>query len=138
MGSEHVIPQLTARIADLSREGSRAIELPIQGTGNETRAFVFVEDMVNGMLRVIEKGEHLGIYHLGTQEEVSIRTLAETIGAVMGIRVSLKAGPLQPGGTLRRCPDIAKARGLGYEPRVPLREGLERTVPWYIRSQEKS
>lgn len=139
MGHEHVIPQLVNRICDVSKLEKKVIDLPIQGTGVETRAFVFIDDMVDGMVRIAEKGEHLGIYHVGTQEEVSIATLAKTIGDVMGIEVRLVSGELQPGGTPRRCPDITKLRGLGYEPKVNLRAGLEKTVPWYVQAwKEKS
>jgi nucleoside-diphosphate-sugar epimerase len=132
MGREHVIPQLTLRLCELAAaKPSGAIELPIQGTGEETRAFVFVDDMVEGMLRVTERGEHLGIYHLGTEAEVTIREVATRIGHALGRDVVVVPGKLQPGGTLRRCPDISRARALGYEPRVSLAQGIEKTVAWY-------
>jgi UDP-glucose 4-epimerase len=83
------------------------------------------------MIRVIERGEHLGIYHIGTTDEIAMKELAVSIGRALGRDVVVKAGALQPGGTPRRCPDITKARGIGYEPRVPLTSGLEKTVAWY-------
>jgi nucleoside-diphosphate-sugar epimerase len=132
MGREHVIPQLSLRVADLAdKQPSGAIQLPIQGSGEETRAFVYVDDMAEGMLRVVERGAHLGVYHLGTTDEVTMKDLAIAIGRAVGRDVVVVPGALQPGGTPRRCPDISKARGLGYEPRVPLASGLERTVAWY-------
>jgi len=132
MGREHVIPQLTLRLCDLAdAQKTGPIELPIQGTGEETRAFVYVDDMVQGMVRVTEKGEHLGIYHVGTTKEHTIKEIAEVIGKALGREIVVKPGKLQPGGTLRRCPDITKVRGLGYEPRVSLAEGIEKTVAWY-------
>jgi dTDP-glucose 4,6-dehydratase/UDP-glucose 4-epimerase len=134
MGFEHVIPQLTRRICEISGLTQKKISLPIQGDGSETRAFVFVDDIVSGMATVVERGEHLGIYNIGTQAEVTIAELALTIGELMGIEVEIVAGPLQPGGTPRRCPDIAKLSALGYAPNVALREGLARTVPWYVNA----
>ncbi len=132
MGREHVIPQLSMRLADLAdKQPTGTIELPIQGTGEETRSFVFIDDMVDGMVKVAERGEHLGIYHIGTTDEVEIRELAVAIGRALGRDVRVKAGELQPGGTPRRCPDITKARAIGYEPKVPLASGLEKTVAWY-------
>jgi nucleoside-diphosphate-sugar epimerase len=132
MGREHVIPQLSMRLADLAdAQPTGTIDLPIQGTGEETRAFVFIDDMVDGMVKVVERGEHLGIYHLGTTEETTIRELAVRIGRVLGREVRITPGQLQPGGTPRRCPDITRARALGYEPRVSLSAGLEATVSWY-------
>lgn len=132
MGREHVIPQLTLRLCDLAdKQPTGRIELPIQGTGHETRAFVYVDDMVQGMIRVVENGDHLGIYHIGTTEEYTIRELAMTIGKAMGREIQIKEGDLWQGGTLRRCPDIQKAKRLGYEPRVSLLDGIKKTVEWY-------
>lgn len=131
MGTEHVIPQLVLRMAELCRETSDPVRLPIQGTGKETRAFVYIDDLVDGVLRVMEKGEHLGIYHIGTQEEITIEELAGKIGVCFGRQVQIVPGPAAPGSTPRRCPDITKMRKLGYRPRISLEEGLERTVSWY-------
>lgn len=131
MGTEHVIPELALRILGLARTTAGSLSVPIQGTGAETRAFVFVDDLVDGAVRVIERGEHLGIYHVGTDEEVRIDQLAREIGRTIGRAVVVVPGPAAPGGTPRRCPDIAKVRALGYSPRVPLRDGLPITVRWY-------
>jgi nucleoside-diphosphate-sugar epimerase len=138
MGNEHVIPQLTRRLYELARRTRGVVPLPIQGNGDETRAFVYIDDLVDGVLRVISRGEHLGIYHVGTDVEVSIAELARGIGRVIGREVQLQPQPLQPGGTRRRCPDIAKLRALGYEPRVSLEDGLGRTVRWYVDEMERS
>jgi UDP-glucose 4-epimerase len=80
---------------------------------------------------VIARGEHLGIYHVGTTDEVTVKDLAVAIGQTLGRDVCVQPGEPQPGGTPRRCPDITKLRALGYEPRVSLRVGLEKTVGWY-------
>jgi nucleoside-diphosphate-sugar epimerase len=81
-----------------------------------------------------EKGEHLGVYHVGTSEEVTIAELAQRIAARAGREIKLVAGKLPPGGTLRRCPDISKLRRIGYKPRVPLEQGLNATLDWYWRN----
>ena len=80
---------------------------------------------------VLERGEHLGIYHIGTDVETTIARLAEQVAGCFGRSIRIIPGKIQQGSTLRRCPDIAKLRGLGYEPRVALKEGLARTVEWY-------
>lgn len=132
MGREHVIPQLSLRLRELAAaQPSGVLELPIQGSGDERRAFVFIDDMIEGMLRVVERGAHLGIYHIGASEETTIKDLARAIGRAFDREVVVVPGALQPGGTLRRCPDISRARALGYEPRVSLAEGLAKTVAWY-------
>jgi nucleoside-diphosphate-sugar epimerase len=83
-----------------------------------------------------EKGEHLGIYHVGTTEEVSIADLARRVAAHAGRNVDLVAGKLAPGGTARRCPDISKLGKLGYKPRVTLGDGLKPTLDWYWRNTQ--
>lgn len=138
MGNEHVIPQLTRRLRELARGTTGKVTLPIQGTGEETRAFVYIDDLVDGVMRIIESGETLGIYHVGTDLEVSIADLARAIGKAMGREIELQHGPLQPGGTKRRCPDIRKLRELGYSPRVSLEDGLRKTVQWYVDQMEKN
>jgi nucleoside-diphosphate-sugar epimerase len=131
MGREHVIPEFIDRMNRLSREAIGLVRFPIQGSGQETRSFVYIDDLVDGVLRVIERGDHLGIYHIGTDEEVTIERLAKEVGLCLGREVEVVPGPLRPGGTLRRCPDNAKMRALGYAPRTTLKKGLAETVAWY-------
>jgi dTDP-glucose 4,6-dehydratase/UDP-glucose 4-epimerase len=131
MGWEHVIPQLSVRVHDLAVATKGAIRLPIQGTGAETRAFCHVDDLVAGVLRLIDRGEHLGIYHVGTSEETRIDALAQEIGRCLGREVVVEPGPAPAGATMRRSPDITKLRALGYQPRITLRDGLPSTVRWY-------
>jgi nucleoside-diphosphate-sugar epimerase len=78
-----------------------------------------------------ERGEHLGIYHVGTSEEVTIADLARRMAAIAGREISIEPSPALAGSTPRRCPDISKLRALGYEPRVPLDVGLPPTLRWY-------
>src|SRR5262249_47100614 len=87
--------------------------------------------MIHGLMRVIAQGDHLGIYHIGSEEEITIERLAKEIGNHCGRQVEVVPGPLQLGGTLRRCPDISKLRARGYQPRISLQEGLASTVKWY-------
>ena len=78
-----------------------------------------------------EKGEHLGIYHIGTAEEVTIADLARRLAAIAGREIALEPTAVLPGSTPRRCPDISKLAKLGYRPRVPLAEGLPPVLAWY-------
>jgi len=135
MGFEHVIPQFALRLYALAEQHPAGpLRFAIQGTGAETRSFCFIDDLVAGILVMREKGEHLGIYHVGTTEEVTIADLARRVARAAGREVDLVAGEAAAGGTLRRCPDISKLAGLGYKPRVPLDEGLRPTLDWYWRN----
>jgi nucleoside-diphosphate-sugar epimerase len=134
MGFEHVIPQFALRLKKLTdAQGSGALRFDVQGTGEETRSFCFIDDLVAGVMVMREKGEHLGIYHIGTMEEVTIADLARRMAKLAGRAIDVVAGPLQVGGTPRRCPDISKLAGLGYKPAVLLDRGLKTTLDWYWR-----
>ena len=135
MGNEHVIPQFALRLREAVREyPSGTVPLAIQGEGSQTRSFVYVDDFTDGCARAFLGGEHMGIYHVGTEEEVTIREVAMKVGAAYGRKIDLEFGPCAPGGTLRRCPNISKVRALGFVPKISLDEGIRKTVAWYANA----
>ena len=132
MGWEHVVPEFVRRaVAAVDRTPRGPVPFPIQGDGTQTRAFVHIDDAVDGIVTVIERGGHLGIYHVGNPEEVAIADLARHVVSILGREAEIQAGPPAPGGTQRRSPDIARLSALGYAPRVPLKDGLPGVVDWY-------
>ena len=133
MGWKHVIPQFIKRAIE-GREANPTGSLPfeIQGDGAETRAFCFVDDIVNGVLTMYAHGGHREIYHIGNDEEITIHDLARRVGKILDVELEIRPGETAVGGTPRRCPDITKMRGLGYRPEISLSEGLGRTVAWYL------
>jgi dTDP-glucose 4,6-dehydratase len=105
--------------------------LTVYGDGSQTRSFCYVDDLVGGIVTLIERGSHDPV-NLGNPDERSILDLAELILAVTGSSSVIQTGPLPQDDPKVRCPDITKARAtLGWEPRVPLQEGLERTLEWF-------
>lgn len=143
MGNEHVIPELVRKIKAggvLEFQGSEPMassagrERKFWG-GGQTRAFCHISDAVDGILTAWATGEHLGIYNVGTDEEVRIVDLAFKIADLVGGKVIIsEEAQGSDGGTLRRCPDISKLRALGFKPKVSLDEGLGETVRWYINN----
>jgi nucleoside-diphosphate-sugar epimerase len=131
MGWEHVIPQFVLRMKEACQKPDNPVPFPIQGTGRQTRAFVYIEDFIDGLMLTIERGEHLGIYHIGTMEEVTIETLARWVGEYFDRPVAVIAGNPALGGTSRRCPDIHRLASLGFVPKYSLKEGLRITAKWY-------
>jgi nucleoside-diphosphate-sugar epimerase len=132
MGWEHVIPQLLENLWAAS-DGLRRREatITLQGTGEETRAFCYVDDAVEGILACAATGGDGEVYHVGVEEEVAIARLATMLGEALGLDVSVRASAPAAGGTSRRCPDTTKLRALGWAPRTSLRDGIARTVAWY-------
>ena len=136
MGWEHVVPEFVLKMDDLiSASISQPIDFKIQGTGNETRAFIFIDDFVDGLFRVIEQGQHLNVYHIGTSNEIKLYELAHQIASLFDAKIDIVPGDLAQGGTLRRCPDITKLRGLGFDPQTTMEEGLKVTKQWYVENK---
>jgi nucleoside-diphosphate-sugar epimerase len=132
MGFDHVIPQFAVRLKRAAAaKASGPVPFPIQGSGAETRSFCHIDDLVAGVMIMRDKGAHLGIYHVGTMEEVSIADLARRMARIAGREIALAPSAVLAGSTPRRCPDISKLAALGYTPRVPLDEGLPSTLEWY-------
>lgn len=139
MGWEHVVPQLVLRMKQLCQESeANPLPFPIQGTGNETRAFVYIDDFIDGVMVMLAKGEHLGIYHIGTMEEIAIATVAQEIGRYFGREITLVPGELAKGGTPRRCPDIGRLAALGYQPRYAFRDVLPIVAKWYDENSQQA
>jgi nucleoside-diphosphate-sugar epimerase len=128
MGMDHVIPQFALRMKALGEPS----EFPIQGTGQESRTFCYIDDLIDAFMILLEKGEDRNVYHVGTTEEVTISELAHRVAGWFGREIDVVPGQVPSGGQApRRCPDISKMRALGFEPSVTLSEGLEPTLRWY-------
>jgi nucleoside-diphosphate-sugar epimerase len=138
MGWEHVIPQFVTRMKAACVSPVDPVRFPIQGSGKQTRSFTFIEDFVDGLLLALERGEHLGIYHIGTMDEVAIETLACLVGEYFGRPVAIVPSEPALGGTSRRCPDIRKMAALGYLPKWSLRDGLRITARWYDENSDQA
>lgn len=129
MGWKHVAPQFILRALEARESGNTRFE--IQSDGSETRAFAYVDDVVDGIVLMHERGAHREVYHIGNDQEVSIRDLVAVTGRALGVDLEIIAGPAADGGTPRRCPDISKMRAIGYAPAVDLETGMARTAAWY-------
>src|SRR5262249_48193065 len=109
MGWEHVIPQFAMRMKiAAAKSAGGTVQYRIQGDGSQTRSFCHVDDLVAGVIVMRAKGDHLGIYHVGTQEEVTIAQLAAHVASHAKQEIELIEEPAPAGGTQHRCPDISK------------------------------
>jgi len=136
MGFEHVIPQFALRLKRaMAQRKTGKVPFEMHGDGRQTRSFCHVDDLVRGVLVMRDKGEHLGIYHVGTTEEVTIREVAQRIATHAGRDIEFISRPVPAGGTERRCPDIGKLAKLGYRPQITLAQGLPPTVDWYFANE---
>ena len=104
--------------------------LELHGNGAQTRSFCFVEDVAEGLVRLMESDEHEPV-NLGNRQEITIRELADAILELTGSDSEIHGVPRPDDDPARRCPDLSRAMDrLGWEPKVPLREGLLQTIAW--------
>ena len=134
MGWEHVIPQFALKMQTLCEKTEGIIRFSIQGSGKETRAFIYIDDFILGLNKVIKRGKNLGIYHIGTREEILIEQLAREIGNCFEREIEIIPGRIMKGGTLRRCPDISKIEKFGFKPTITIHDGLKKTIDWYVNN----
>lgn len=124
--TSHVIPALIKRVFD----GENPVR--VWGSGHQTRAFLYVEDLAEGMILAIEKYPTSDPVNLGTDEEISIKDLIGKIIDISGVKAEVEFDLSKPDGSPRRNSDNTKAKEkLGFEGKTNLDAGLERTIAWY-------
>ena len=129
--TSHVIPALIRRMAEARARGDGSVTL--WGDGTPTREFLYVEDCATGLLLAADRYDGAEPVNLGTGEEISIRDLAGLVAELTGFEGELVWDTSRPGGQRRRRLDVSRAAELfGFEASTSLRDGLERTVRWYV------
>jgi UDP-glucose 4-epimerase len=131
-------------VAVFLRQAFAGEQIPVHGTGSQTRSFTYITDTVRGTVLAGSVPEARGqVFNLGSPTETPIRKLAEMVVAAAGSRSPLRLVPYEKAygagfaDISRRVPDIAQAREvLGWEPLVPLGEGLKRTIAWWGESDD--
>ncbi|HEY1298985.1 MAG TPA: UDP-glucuronic acid decarboxylase family protein [Stellaceae bacterium] len=113
--------------------------ITLYGDGTQTRAFCFVDDLIDGFLALMAaKDDVTGPVNLGNPVETSVAELARLVVRLTGSRSKIEHRPLPVDDPIQRCPDIAQARAvLGWEPRTALEQGLERTIGYFEKLLKK-
>ncbi|HVF26704.1 MAG TPA: UDP-glucuronic acid decarboxylase family protein [Pyrinomonadaceae bacterium] len=113
-------------------------ELTLYGTGEQTRSFCYVDDLVEGLIRLMNTDGVYDPVNVGNPGEFTMRQLADEIAEVCGSEVKIRHCPLPQDDPKQRKPDITRAQELlGWSPTVPLREGLTRTVAYFAERIKK-
>jgi UDP-glucuronate decarboxylase len=106
----------------------QGIPLTVYGDGSQTRSFCYVDNLVDGLMRLMN-GDHIGPINLGNPDEYTILQLAQTVQNMVNPDVKINFEPLPSDDPRRRRPDITKAKTLlNWEPTIPLQEGLKQTI----------
>ncbi len=111
----------------------RGQDITLYGTGMQTRAFCYVDDLIDGFVRLMRSADDVtGPINLGNPHEIPVRELATRIIDLTGARSKLVHRPLPADDPMQRCPDISRAKDvLGWQPTVRLDEGLRRTITYF-------
>ncbi len=119
-------------VSNLVRQALTGQDITIFGDGSQTRSFCYRDDLVDGLIRLMNAPDVIGPINLGNPTEFTIRELAELVIELTGATSKIVYHPLPTDDPLRRQPDIGLARRhLNWEPTVPLRQGLEQTIAWF-------
>ena len=121
-------------ISNFMMQALRGDPLTIYGEGKQTRSFCYVDDLIEGILRLSRSDEHYPV-NIGNPTEFTILECAEAVIEVTESKSRLRFEPLPQDDPTRRCPDITKARTrLGWEPKISLKQGLAKSLEFFSRS----
>lgn len=136
--SEYVVSGLKSAWADAppasSERGERCStsSVTIWGTGTPKREFLHVDDLADACVFLMNRYEDSEIINIGCGKDISIAELAELIKGVVGFEGSIRYDRTKPDGTPRKLLDVSRIQSIGWEPKISLREGIERTYRWYV------
>ena len=123
--NSHVIPGMIHKFYKAIKENKTEVEL--WGTGTPMREFMHSDDLAEALVFLMNSYNERQFINIGTGEEVSIKQLAEMIKATTGFKGKIHFDTTKPDGTPRKLMDSSKIKSLGWQPRIGLNDGLERT-----------
>jgi GDP-L-fucose synthase len=129
--SSHVIPALIKKFTEAKMDKKPYVE--VWGTGSASREFLYVDDAARGLILAAEQYNKSDPVNLGSGMEITIRDLVDLINELTGYHGEIRWDTTKPDGQPRRCLDVSRAkREFGFEAKMPFREGLKRTIAWYM------
>jgi GDP-L-fucose synthase len=134
--NSHVIPGLMRRIHEAKIQAAR--EVVIWGTGTPRREFLYVDDLADACLFLMEKYDDPEIVNVGVGQDLSIAELAHLVAQVVGFQGRLVFDPNYPDGTPRKLLDVSRLTHLGWQAQTPLEQGLRATYTWFCHHLNES
>ncbi len=135
LANSHVLPALLRKAHEAKLAGDS--QLAVWGSGRPQREFMYVEDLADALVFLLEhysESEHVNV---GVGSDVSIRELAETVSAVVGLQAELVFDPSMPDGTPRKLMDVQRLTSLGWQAKTGLEQGIRQTYDWYLSQQRE-
>ena len=132
----HVIPALIKKMVDAKLEGRN--EVVVWGTGKASREFLYVEDAAEGILLALEKYDKPDPVNLGTGKEITIKELVDLIAELAKYKGKIVWDTSKPDGQPRRCLETSRAKEeFGFQAKTDFKEGLKRTIDWYLKNRNR-
>lgn len=132
----HVLPAMIRRFHEAACTGKPFVEL--WGTGSPLREFLYVDDMADACVFLLENYDGEEHVNIGTGKEITIRELAEKVKAVTGYEGEIRWNDSMPDGTPRKLTDVTKLHDLGWQHKVELDEGIELAYRWFVQNEEEA
>ncbi len=133
--TSHVLPAMIRKFHEAKLNGNTPVNL--WGSGTPMREFLFVDDMAAAVVFALENKLPEHLYNIGTGEDLTIKELAETIQKVVGHTGEIVWDSSKPDGTPRKLMDISKMHALGWQHKVDLASGIEKTYQWFLNNSEQ-
>jgi len=130
LNSSHVLPALIRKAHEAKLRGAQ--ELVVWGSGKPMREFLFVDDMADACVFLMERGVKEGLFNVGTGEDVTIFDVAQTVMSVVGFKGSIVFDASKPDGTPRKLLSVERMRGLGWQASTSLRDGIAKSYADFL------
>jgi GDP-L-fucose synthase len=134
LANSHVLPALMRKFHEAKLAQAPFVE--IWGSGSALREFLYVDDLADALVFLMQNYDGVEFVNVGTGDEISIKELALTIKAVVGYEGDLQFDLSKPDGTPRKLMDSSKLHALGWQPKTSFKEGLEKTYHWFTEHYE--
>ena len=135
LANSHVLPALMRKFHEAKTSG--AAEVVVWGTGSPRREFLYVDDLADAALFLMQQHSGEELVNVGCGEDLTILELARTVAEVVGYTGELRFDTSKPDGTPRKLLDVSRLSAMGWKAQVPLRDGLERTYRWFLEHRSK-
>ena len=128
----HVMASLIRRFHEAKVNKSPYIE--VWGSGNQFREFMYIDDLADAIMYVIENYKKHEFLNVGTGNDVTIRELSEIIKEIVGYEGEIRFDTSKPDGMFRKVMDVSKINDIGWKAKISLREGIKKTYEWYLNN----
>jgi len=134
LANSHVLPALVRKFHEAKVNGDPTVT--VWGTGTPLREFLYVDDLADALIFLMQNYNEVEFVNVGTGQEVSIKDLALTIQAVVGYEGDLVFDTSKPDGTPRKLMDVSRLKAAGWTAKTDLKTGIEKTYAWYLEHQD--